>query len=86
MGECAAHFDALRSGVRAIDGIDAMLRRVVETAYQPCLGVGSICEFGVSRPDLAEIHAPLAKPCATAIAARVRDAQRDGDVASDHRP
>jgi TetR/AcrR family transcriptional regulator, transcriptional repressor for nem operon len=82
MGECAAHCEALRSGVRAIDGIDAMLRRVVETAYQPCLGVGSICEFGVSRPDLAEVHTPLAKTLRDAIAARVRDAQRDGDVAS----
>src|ERR1700736_7028989 len=29
MGECAAHLDALRSGPRAIDGINAMLRRVV---------------------------------------------------------
>jgi TetR/AcrR family transcriptional regulator, transcriptional repressor for nem operon len=82
MGECSAHFEALRSGVRAIDGIDAMLRRVVETANQPCLGVGSICEFGVSRPDLAEVHRPLAKTLRDAIAARVRDAQREGDVAS----
>ena len=73
--------EALRSGVRAIDGIDAMLRRVVETAYQPCLGVGSICEFGVSRPDLAEVHDALAEGLRDAIAARVRDAQRDGDVA-----
>ena len=65
MGECAAHLDALRSGPRAIDGIDAMLRRVVETADQPCLGVGSICEFGASRPDLAEINdATGAKLCA----------------------
>ena len=86
MGECSAHFEALRSGVRAIDGIDAMLRRVVETANQPCLGVGSICEFGVSRPDLAEVHAPLAKTLRDAIAARVRDAQRDGDVASNLEP
>src|SRR5258706_13746507 len=39
MSECAAHLEALRSGVRAIDGINAMLRRVVETADQPCLGV-----------------------------------------------
>jgi TetR/AcrR family transcriptional repressor of nem operon len=82
LGECAAHVEALRSGVRAIDGINAMLRRVVKTAYQPCLGVGSICEFGVSRPDLAEVHAPLAKTLRAAIAARIRDAQRDGDVAS----
>jgi AcrR family transcriptional regulator len=82
MGEGAAHLEALRSGVRAIDGIDAMLRRVVETAHQPCLGVGSICEFGVSRPDLAEVHAPLARTLREAIAARVRDAQREGDVAA----
>src|SRR4029079_4493444 len=55
MGECAAHLDALRSGPRAVDGIDAMLRRVVKTADQPCLGVGSIYEFGSSRHDLTEI-------------------------------
>jgi len=86
MGECAAHFEALRSGVRAVDGIDAMLRRVVETACQPCLGVGSICEFGVSRPDLVDVHAPLAATLRDAIAARVRDAQRDGDLAADLDP
>src|SRR6476660_5280642 len=75
MGECAAHFRALRSGVRAINGIEAMLHRVVKTAYQPCLGVGSICEFGVARPDLAAINKPLAKILRDKIAARVRDAQ-----------
>jgi AcrR family transcriptional regulator len=86
LGECAAHFKALRSGVRAIDGIDGMLRRVVKTAHQPCLGVGSLCEFGASRPDLAEVHASLSKLLRDAIAARVRDAQRDGDVASNLDP
>ncbi|NIF43122.1 TetR/AcrR family transcriptional regulator [Burkholderia sp. Tr-862] len=82
MGECAAHFDALRSGARAIDGIGALLRRVVETAAQPCLGTISIYEFGASRPELAEIHAVLAHSLIAAIAARVRDAQREGDVAA----
>ena len=82
MGECAAHFEALRSGVRAIDGIDAMLRRVVKTAHQPCLGIGSICEFGDSRADLAEVRAPSSAILRAAIAGRVRDAQQDGDVAA----
>ena len=82
MGECAAHFDALRSGARAIDGITAMLRRVVETADQPCLGVSSIYEFGASRPDLKEINGLLATSFLGAVAARVRDAQREGDVAA----
>src|SRR6266481_4397335 len=48
MGECAVHFDALRSGARAIEGIYAMLARSLRGA----------------------------------IAARVRDAQREGDVAT----
>ena len=81
MGECAAHLDALRSGPRAIDGIDAMLRRVVETADQPCLGVGSICEFGSSRPDLTQINELLGVGLRGAVAGRIRDAQREGDVA-----
>jgi TetR/AcrR family transcriptional regulator, transcriptional repressor for nem operon len=59
-----------------------MLRRVVETADQPCLGVSSTYEFGASRPDLKEINAPLARSLRGAIAARVRDAQREGDVAA----
>ena len=82
MGECAAHFDALRCGARAIDGIEAMLRRVVETADRPCLGVSSIYEFGASRPDLQEINALLARSVRSAISACVRDAQREGDVAT----
>ena len=81
MGECAGHVDALRSGARAIDGINAMLRRVVRTAHQPCLGVSSIYEFGAARPDLKESNAQLARSLRGAIASRVRDAQREGDVA-----
>jgi TetR/AcrR family transcriptional repressor of nem operon len=82
MGECAAHLDAIRGGVRAIDGIGALLRRVVKTASQPCLGVGSIYEFGASRPDLTEINARLARGLRAVIAGRIRDAQREGDVAA----
>lgn len=80
-GECTAHFEALRSGPRAMDGIAAMLRRVAETADQPCLGVGSICEFGVTRPDLAAVHAPAGRALRDAVANRVRDAQAEGDAA-----
>jgi len=82
MGECAAHFGALRSGARAIDGITAMLRRVAEIASQPCLSVSSTCEFGASRPDLTEAKAPLARSLRAVIAGRIRDAQREGDVAA----
>lgn len=53
---------------------------------QPCLGVGSLCEFGQSRPDLMEVHASLGKPLRTIIAGRIRDAKRDGDVRADLDP
>jgi TetR/AcrR family transcriptional regulator, transcriptional repressor for nem operon len=86
MDECAAHLDAIRSGVRAIDGIDTLLRRVVETASKPCLGVGSIYEFGASRPDLAEINARLARSLRAVIADHIREAQREGDVAAGLNP
>ena len=81
MGECAAHAAALRSAARGIDGIEAMLHRVVETADQPCLGVSSTYEFGAFRPDLEDIHTLLGKSLRGAIVARVHDAQREGDIA-----
>lgn len=86
LGECSAHFEALRSGARGKDGIKAMLRRVADTANQPCLGTGSVCEFGASRADLAEINASLARSLGGVLAGRVRDAQREGDVAADLDP
>lgn len=84
--ELAAHFDTLRGGPRAIDGIEAMLRRVVDTAGDSCLGIGSICEYGRSRPDLSEIHDRLGAVQGQAIAARVREAQQEGDVPPDLDP
>src|ERR1700692_4905861 len=36
MGECAKHFDALRSGARAIDGIGALRSGVSTPAHHTC--------------------------------------------------
>lgn len=52
--ETRAHRDMLVSCDRAIDGIRAMLNRVVDEASQGCLGIGSIVEFGCSRPELVQ--------------------------------
>lgn len=84
--ECAEHFDALKSGMRAIEGITAMLDRVVATAERPCLGVGSISEFGTSRADLVDIQALLSIRLKEAISGRVREAQREGDIVTNIAP
>lgn len=80
--ETQAHLAALNSGGRAIDGLRAMVARVVEEAGVPCLGVGSIAEFGCSRPDLLEIRKAAGRPLRAAIVKRVRAAQAEGDVSS----
>lgn len=78
--ETQAHIGALRSGTRAIDGIAAMVERVVADAGNACLGVGSVCEFGRSEADLVEVHAAAGRAIHNAIVKRVRGAQSEGDV------
>lgn len=84
--EIQAHLHMLRNEDRAIDGLRAMTDRVVAEASNPCLGVGSICEFGTSRADLEEIKSAAAAVLYDAIAERVREAQEQGDVAADLDP
>jgi AcrR family transcriptional regulator len=82
-GEIEAHLAALRGPPRAMDGIRAMVERVVRDAHQACLGVGSICEFGRSQGDLVEIHTAAGRTIQGAVSKRLREAQADGDVAKD---
>lgn len=84
--ETQAHIAALRSGARPIDGLMAMVARVVSLARLSCLGVTSICEFGRTRPDLAEIHDAAERTLAAAIAERVREAQAAGEIAAELDP
>jgi AcrR family transcriptional regulator len=84
--ETQAHVVALRNEPRAIDGIRAMIDRVIADARRSCLGVNSICEFGRSRPELAEIHDAAARTINAAIVERVREAQAEGDVTHDLNP
>jgi TetR/AcrR family transcriptional regulator, transcriptional repressor for nem operon len=79
-GETSAHLDALASSPKAIDGIKAMMARVVAEARQPCLGISSISEFGSSREELNQLHAAAGRRLRSALVAKLRDAQREGDV------
>jgi len=81
--ELAAHLEALRSGERAIEGIEAFLERVASEATRGCLGVSSIVEFGSCRQELAEVSAALDRPLRNAIIQRIEAAQSEGDIASD---
>jgi TetR/AcrR family transcriptional regulator, transcriptional repressor for nem operon len=80
--EVSAHRTALKAGTRALDGLKAMMERVVKDANQACLGVGSISEFGRTREELTRIHEASARALYPAIVERIRQAQDDGNVAS----
>ncbi|NEI72720.1 TetR family transcriptional regulator [Rhizobium lusitanum] len=80
--ETDAHLAALKTGPRALDGIEAMLMRVVATASETCLGVGSICEFGTTQPELTKIHEAAGLRLHSAVLERVRSAQSEGSIAS----
>ena len=84
--EALAHGAALRSQPRAIDGIQALLNRVIADAREACLGVHSICEFGRTQPEVTEIHDAASRVIRAAILKRVREAQTAGDVWPDIDP
>jgi AcrR family transcriptional regulator len=84
--ETQAHVSALLSQPRAIDGLRAMVDRVVAGAKPFCLGVNSVCEFGRTRQELADAHDAAGRVLRAAIAGRVRAAQTEGDVAHDLDP
>ena len=74
--ETLVHRAALGSGPRAIDGLAVMIGRVVVEADQPCLWVGSICEFGRAREDLTRVHAAADRDLSSAIDEAIRTARR----------
>ncbi|WP_375195816.1 TetR/AcrR family transcriptional regulator [Sphingobium sp.] len=86
LSEVNAHRDAMQSGARAIDGIRSMVARVVAEATTPCLGIGSIAEFGCTRPDLSEIRAKADRALREGVISQVKAAQAEGDVGSDIDP
>ena len=81
--ETQAHIAALRSGPKAIDGIRKMIDRVVRNAHQPCLGVGSISEFGDKDERVNAIRAASGKQLSAALIEAIHTAQQDGDMVAD---
>lgn len=84
--ETGSHLSVLRSESKAIDGLKAVVDRVVREARLSCLGVNSICEFGTRSPELSELQASADRTLRAAFVARIVEAQADGDVSGDQDP
>ncbi len=84
--ETGQHIAKMRSKPRAVEGIEAMVGRVVALAHEPCLGVGAICEFGRSRPELVAITQAADQAMRSVMVETIRQAQAEGDLAPDLDP
>jgi AcrR family transcriptional regulator len=80
--EVATHLEALARGPRAADGLATMMERIVAEARRPCLGIGSIAEFGCSRPELLAIREKAGRALHEGLVRCIRAAQAEGDVAA----
>lgn len=81
--EVRTHAELLASRERAIDGIRAMLDRVVSEADQACLGLGATVEFGCTRPELVKLREASSATLARAVKDALTTARAQGDVADD---
>ncbi|ENY6785226.1 TetR/AcrR family transcriptional regulator [Providencia rettgeri] len=52
----SAHIDAVKSASGVVAGIECMLDRVIVNPDNSCLGISSICEFGVSKAEILQIR------------------------------
>jgi hypothetical protein len=66
-----------------MDGIRAMVDRVIAQAHLPCLGVGSLSEFGDTHADLADLRERLGTPLRQAVIRTIQTAQTQGDIDPD---
>ncbi|WP_309289111.1 TetR/AcrR family transcriptional regulator [Burkholderia sp.] len=84
--ETGAHVFELRSGTGAFDGLVRMLDRVVREAYNPCLGVSSVCEFGCKEQELSEVRRVAGNALHVALVQAISEARQDGDIGADVEP
>jgi AcrR family transcriptional regulator len=81
-GEVAEHLAALATGPRPINGLNALLARVVREAGNPCMGMGSINEFGSRLEELNQLHATAGRRLHDGLTQTLAAAQRDGDISA----
>ncbi len=86
LDETGRHIEALRGGKTALEGMERLLRRVVAEARLPCLGVGSVQEFGMDSEGseaLAEIREAGGRAMRHALLERIREGQANGELSAD---
>jgi AcrR family transcriptional regulator len=87
--ETRQHIEMLQAGKTALDGLERLFKRVVSEAHLPCLGVGSVQEFGMNSEGsaaLAEIREAGGRAMQAALLQCIKQGQADGELSADVEP
>lgn len=86
----AEQIRALNSGTSVLSGLEAALLTFASksgaTGSPGCMGVGAICEFGVSDRDVTAMIATADKTLQSSLERRFREAKASGEINSEVDP
>jgi AcrR family transcriptional regulator len=80
----AAHLRRLNSTAGAIAGFEALLNGLIseddDVRALGCMGVGAVCEFGSTDPDIVALRAKASPALHRRLVARLKEGQAAGEV------
>jgi TetR/AcrR family transcriptional repressor of nem operon len=86
----AEQIRALNSGTSALTGLEAALLAFGSKAVSPealgCMGIGAICEFGVSDREVAALIATADKTFQSSLERRIREGKASGEISAEVDP
>jgi TetR/AcrR family transcriptional regulator, transcriptional repressor for nem operon len=78
------HVQRLNTPASALDGLDAMLVGLVsedsEIRGRGCMGVGAVCEFGSTDPEIEAIRAKAGPALHKRLVQRLKEGQAAGEI------
>lgn len=86
-GSVAGHIRVLNGPASPLKGIEAMLEamaaRAREEAERGCLGIGAVCEFGRSDPEVSLLTDTAGRTLQAALERRLAEAQAAREIGKD---
>ena len=80
----AGHLQRLNGAASPIAGVEALLLGIIsetdEIRALGCMGVGAICEFGSTDPDIAALRSKVSAALHRRLVERLKEGQAAGEV------
>jgi AcrR family transcriptional regulator len=78
--ETEQHIACLQSHSDALEGVEALLDRVISEAQRACLGVSSVCEFSSTKEEITKIREHAGSRLHDAVKHNIINARTKGQL------